>query len=134
MDDLALLCLVLINWLHFLVTKMNEKDINDAVDYLYTHGRKYAQAKAHRVYLEEYRKSQKAMLMKAALSDGRAKTAAAAEIEAYADSAYLEMLKGLEAAVEREEELRWGLVSAQARIDVWRSNEASNRVMDKAVM
>jgi len=52
---------------------MNEKDINDAVDYLYTHGRKYAQAKAHRVYLEEYRKSQKAMLMKAALSDGRAK-------------------------------------------------------------
>ena len=118
----------------FLVTKMNEKDINDAVDYLYTHGRKYAQAKAHRVYLEEYRKSQKAMLMKAALSDGRAKTAAAAEIEAYADSAYLEMLKGLEAAVEREEELRWGLVSAQARIDVWRSNEASNRVMDKAVM
>lgn len=134
MDDLALLSLVPINWLHFLVTKMNEKDINDAVDYLYTHGRKYAQAKAHRVYLEEYRKSQKAMLMKAALSDGRAKTAAAAEIEAYADSAYLEMLKGLEAAVEREEELRWGLVSAQARIDVWRSNEASNRVMDKAVM
>jgi len=112
---------------------MNQKDINNAVDYLYTHGAKYAEAKGHRVYLEEYRKSQKAMLMKAALAEGRAKTAAAAEVEAYADPAYVEVLKGLQAAVEREEELRWGLVSAQARIDVWRSNEASNRVMDKAV-
>ena len=113
---------------------MNQKDINDAVDYLYTHGRKYAEAKSHRVYLEEYRKSQKAMLMKAALADGRAKSAVVAEIEAYADPAYIEVLKGLEAATEREEELRWGLVSAQARIDVWRSQEASNRTMDKVTM
>ena len=112
---------------------MNQKDINDAVDYLYTHGRKYAEARAHRVYLEEYRKSQKAMLMKSALSDGRAKSAAVAEIEAYADSAYIEVLKGLESAVEAEETYRWGLVSAQARIDVWRSQEASNRAFDKAV-
>jgi hypothetical protein len=113
---------------------MTEKNISDAVDYLYTHGAKYAEAKAHRVYLEEYRKSQKAMLMKSAMADGRAKTAAAAEIEAYSDPTYVKMLEGLEAAVEREEALRWALVSAQARIDVWRSNEASNRVMDKAVM
>jgi hypothetical protein len=113
---------------------MSQKSINDAVDYLYTHGAKYAEAKAHRVYLEEYRKSQKAMLMKAALADGRAKSAAVAEIEAYADPAYIEVLKGLEAAVEREEELRWGLVSAQARIDCWRSEQANNRTFDKAVM
>ena len=113
---------------------MNQKDINDAVDYLYTHGRKFAEARSHRVYLEEYRKSQKAMLMKAALTDGRAKSAVVAEIEAYADPAYIEVLKGLEAAVEAEETFRWGLVSAQARIDVWRSQEASNRAFDKAVV
>jgi len=112
---------------------MNQKDINDAVDYLYTHGRKFAEARSHRVFLEEYRKSQKAMLMKAALSDGRAKSAVVAEIEAYADPAYIEVLKGLEAAVEAEETYRWGLVSAQARIDVWRSQEASNRAFDKVV-
>ena len=111
--------------------KMSQKDINDAVDYLYTHGRKFGEAKAHRTYLEEYRKSQKAMLMKAAMANGT-KTVAAAEIEAYSDPAYIEILKGLEAAVEKEEELRWGLVSAQARIDVWRSQEASNRTMDRA--
>lgn len=113
---------------------MSSKDINDAVDYLYTHGQRFAEARAHRVYLEEFRKSQKAMLMKAALSDGRAKTAAAAEIEAYSDPAYLEILKGLQAATEQEEGLRWGLVSAQARIDVWRSQEASNRALDRGAM
>ena len=112
---------------------MSDKDIHDAVDYLYTHGRKYAEAKAHRVYLEEYRKSQKAMLMKKAMAEGLTKTAAGAEIEAYADATYIELLKGLQGAVEREEELRWGLISAQARIEVWRSQEASNRTMDKAV-
>lgn len=113
---------------------MNQKDIHDAVDFLYTHGAKYAEAKSHRVYLEEYRKSQKAMLMKAAMADGRAKTAAAAEIEAYSDPTYIKVLEGLEAAVEREETLRWSLVSAQARIDVWRSQEASNRTMDRVTL
>ena len=44
------------------------------------------------------------------------------------------MVEGLEAAVEREEGLRWALISAQARIDVWRSQEASNRTMDKVTM
>ena len=112
---------------------MSDRDIHDAVDFLYTHGKKYAEAKSHRVYLEEFRKSQKAMLMKTAMQNG-VKTVAAAEIEAYADASYLEVLKGLQAAVEAEETLRWGLVSAQARIDVWRSTEASNRAMDKAVM
>ena len=111
---------------------MNQKDINDAVDFLYTHGAKFAESKAHRVYLEEFRKSQKAILMKSAISCGIAKSSAAAEMEAYADNAYVELLKALETATESEEKLRWGLVSAQARIDVWRSMEASNRVMDKA--
>lgn len=107
-------------------------DINAAVDYIYHQGARYAEAKAHRTYLEEYRKSQKAMLMKQALAGGRAKTAAAAEMEAYADPAYVEALKGLQAAVEAEETLRWGLVAAQARIEVWRSQEASNRLMDRS--
>ena len=110
---------------------MSDKNISDAVEYLYTHGRKYAEAKAHRVYLEEFRKSKKAMLMKTALSNGIAKSSAAAEMEAYADVAYVELLKGIAAATEAAEALRWGLVAAQARVDVWRSLEASNRTSDR---
>lgn len=109
------------------------KEINAAVDYLYTHGAKFAEAKAHRIYMDEYRKSQKAMLMKQALIEGRAKTSASAEIEAYSDPTYLQHLEAIKEATEAEETLRWGLVSAQARIDVWRSQEASNRAFDKTI-
>lgn len=109
---------------------MTEIDINIAVDYIYTHGQKYAEAKAHLTYLEEFRKSKKAMLMKTAMVNG-VKTVAAAEIEAYADVEYVELLKGIASATEAAEALRWGLVAAQARVDVWRSLEASNRSMDR---
>jgi len=112
---------------------MNAKEINSAVDYLYTHGAKFAEAKAHRVYMEEYRKSQKAMLMKQALLEGRSKTSASAEVEAYADPSYLQLLEALKQAVENEERFRWGLISAQARIEVYRTQSANDRAMDRAV-
>jgi hypothetical protein len=109
---------------------VSQKDINDAVDYIYSHGQKYAKAKGELTYLEEFRKSKKAMLMKTAMANG-VKTAAAAEVEAYADVEYVELLKGIAAAAEAAEGLRWGLVAAQARVDVWRSLEASNRGVDR---
>lgn len=110
----------------------DQKSINSAVEYLYTHGAKYAEAKGHRVYLEEFRKSKKALLMRAAIAEGRVKTGTAAEMEAYADPAYLEVLAGLQAAVEREEQFRWGLISAQAKIEVYRTQSANDRAMDRA--
>lgn len=112
---------------------MKPTDPHDAIEYIFKHGRKYAQAKAERTYLEEYRKSKKALLMKDAEVDGH-KTAAAQEREAYAHADYIELLMGLRAAVAAEEEVRWGLVAAQARIDVWRSQEASARQEIKAVL
>ncbi len=107
---------------------VSQKDINDAVDYIYSHGQKYAKAKGELTYLEEFRKSKKSILMKHAMANG-VKTVAAAEIEAYADEEYIELLRGIEAATEAAEGLRWGLVAAQARVDVWRSTVASNRTM-----
>jgi len=111
---------------------MSDKNISDAVDYLYTHGQKYAQAKANLTYVEEYRKTLKSMLMKQAMADG-AKSAVVAEMEAYADAKYKQHLEDLKTAVAEAEGFRWGLVSAQARIDVWRSQEASNRSFDRTV-
>jgi len=40
----------------------------------------------------------------------------------------------LREAVEIEEEIRWGLVAAQARIEVWRSMEATNRAEGRATL
>jgi hypothetical protein len=87
-----------------------------------------AKAKSERIYLEEYRKSLKAILMKAC---GKS-TAAAQETEAYADTTYIQHLGALRTAVEEEETLRWRMVASEAAIEVWRSTEASNRVIDRS--
>lgn len=107
---------------------MSEINPHDAVDFIYRQAPKYAKAKAERVYLEEFRKSKKALLMK---SCGES-SVAAQEREAYADQEYQDLLRGLQAAVEAEETLRWGLVAAQARVEIWRTESANNRGMDRA--
>ena len=111
-----------------------DRDPHKAVDYIIKNAKHFAKAKAERVYIEEYRKSSKAMLMKKAIASKLAKSSAAAEMEAYSDPSYIELLKGIEAAVQMEEELRWALVSAQARIEVFRTVSANDRAVDKAVM
>ena len=96
-------------------------DPHDAVDFMVLHAKKYAAAKALRIYTEEFRKSKKAILFARATGN----TIADRENYAYAHPEYREVLKGLQEAVERAEALKWELVAAQARIDVWRSQEAS---------
>jgi hypothetical protein len=102
-------------------------DPQAAVDYMVKHAPIYAKAKAERVYLEEFRKSKKAILMQAH-SD---KAIGTQEREAYAHPEYIGLLAALRAAVEAEETARWTLISAQARVEVWRSQEASNRTQDR---
>lgn len=87
----------------------------------------YAKAKAEQAYIEEFRKSKKAILMR----ESSEKTSAAKEAAAYADPEYLELLDGLKAAVEAAEKLRWQLVACQQAIEIWRSTEASNRAIDR---
>lgn len=103
-------------------------DPHGAIESLWKIAPEYAKAKAERVYLEEFRKSKKAVLMKtvADLPLG------GQEREAYAHPEYIGLLAALKVAVEREEALRWRLVSAQTAIEVWRSQEASNRATERA--
>ena len=111
---------------------MSEREIdpNKAVDFIRDNGKKFAQARADRIYLEEYRKSLKAILMKRSGENA----VNAQEREAYAHPEYQELLKGLREAVETEETLRWQMVAAEARVEVWRSQEASNRVEYRATL
>jgi hypothetical protein len=112
---------------------MSDTDVKDperAIEYIFKHGKRYAKAKADRIYMEEYRKSLKAMIMKRSLETA----VNAQEREAYSDPEYVQLLQALREAVEVEEEIRWGLVAAQARIEVWRSIEATNRAEGKATI
>jgi hypothetical protein len=109
---------------------MREVDPHEAVDYILLNGKNFAKAKAERVYLEEYRKSLKAILMKRSMENA----IGAQEREAYAHPEYDALLKGLKVAIEAEEKLRWDLIGAQARVDIWRTEQANNRNEIKATI
>lgn len=104
---------------------------HQAVDFILKNSPEYAKAKSQRIYLEEFRKTKKALLMKDALERG-IEAANAQEREAYAHPEYQELLQGLAAAIEVEEKLKWHLEAARIRCDVWRTEEASNRATDRA--
>lgn len=111
-----------------------DSDINifKVLDFIRDQAPSYAKAKSERVFLEEFRKSKKAILMREAELAGH-KTAAAQEREAYANPHYLGVLEGLKAAVEQEEALRWLIVGAQAKFEAWRTIEANRRIEAKII-
>ena len=112
---------------------MNEKRIDpeQSAQDIRDKAHAYGQAKAQRVYLEEFRRSKKAMLMKEALKM-KVEAANAQEREAYADPEYVQLIKGMALAIEKEETLKWELEAARLDIEIWRSREATNRTQDGA--
>jgi hypothetical protein len=94
-----------------------------AINFILTNASKYAQAKATRVQLEEFRKSKKAMLM--AEEEG---SLGAKEIYAYAHRDYVDLLLQIKEAVIQEEELKYKLEAAKLRVEVWKTEEYTKRV------
>ena len=105
---------------------MNEP--TKAIQYLIDTAPLYSKAKAIRMYLEEFRKSRKAQLMSQAGTEVLGKQ----ETYAYAHQDYIEILEGIREAVEKEEKYRWLMTAAQARIEVWRTEQYSARMEVKA--
>ena len=104
------------------------KEPTKAIQYLIDTAPLYAKAKADRMFLEEFRKSRKAQLMSQAGTEVLGKQ----ETYAYAHADYVQILDGIKQAVEKEENYRWLLSAAQARIEVWRTQQYSMRAEIKA--
>jgi len=100
-----------------------------ALDYIRDNAEAYSIAKASVVFLTEYRRTIKATLM----IQSDAKTESAKESYAYAHEDYVNNLSALRTAIEQAESMRWKLIAAQAKIEVWRSLEASTRAEIKGV-
>ena len=100
-----------------------------ALDYIRDNAEAFAVAKASVVYLTEYRKTVKAILM----IQSDAKTESAKESYAYAHEDYVNNLIALRVAIEQAESMRWKLIAAQSKIEVWRSLEASTRAEIKGM-
>lgn len=94
-----------------------------ALDFIRDNASAYAEAKANVIYMTEYRKSLKAILMAECLAE----TQSAKEAFAYAHPKYVLHLEALKTAVSEAERLRWLMVAAEAKIEVWRSLESTAR-------
>lgn len=92
---------------------------------------RYAPARAQRGYLEDYKKSCLAMLMKDAERAGH-KTAAAQEREAYANATYSKLLDDLKTAVFEEEKVRYHLKAVELEIEIFRTRSANQRAERRA--
>lgn len=104
---------------------ISEDEIDRALDYLRDNANVAAQARANRVYAEEYRKTVKAQIMK----EHDALPISAQERNAYADPRYVAHLEAIKEAVFADEKHRFLLAAAQAKCDAWRTQQATERAM-----
>lgn len=105
------------------------KDPNEAVDFIVRNAGKFAEAKAQRIYLEEFRKTKKALLM----NQCNEKAVNAREQYAYSHTEYQGLLSGLQTAIAVEEELKWKLESARLRVEIWKTQSFADRRQDQTM-
>lgn len=104
---------------------MSESKTEGAINWIRDNAKVYAKAKSDRVYLEQFRKSKKAILILDA--PAQYKTAQAKESYAYSHEDYLAVLDGLRAAVAEEERLRYLIKAAELKFEQWRTVQVNNR-------
>lgn len=106
---------------------MKEYDPNDAVHFIYEKAPEYAKAKGELAQLEAFKHSLKAIKM----AQADQSTMAAKEMEAYRSPEYQELCKAIGQATEQAEKLKWQLEAAKMRFEAWRTQEASNRQIER---
>lgn len=102
-----------------------DEEIDRALDYLRDNANAAAQARADRIYVEEYRKTVKAQIMK----EYAQLPLAAQEREAYADPRYAAHLDAVRDSVFQDERHRFLLAAASAKIEAWRTQSSNERAM-----
>lgn len=89
--------------------------------------KEYSAAEAERVYLQEFRKSKKALLMKQYEASHASASVAAQEREAYAHEEYIEVIKGLQIATEKALRIKFQMDVVKIRFECWRTKQATLR-------
>jgi hypothetical protein len=103
----------------------DEKAVEAAVEYLRSSVMESAQARGNRLYLEQFLKSKRAMLM----LQSAAGSVAAQEVYALAHEDYLDVLEGYKAAIEHDETFRFKREAAQARIEAYKTASFMERAL-----
>jgi hypothetical protein len=106
---------------------MTEYDPHEAINYIYMNAPEYAKAKGQLAQLEAYKSSLKAIMMKKSNEN----SLGGQEREAYASQEYQDLCVAIGKATEDTESLKWKITSATMRFDAWRTEQASNRNLEK---
>lgn len=107
-------------------------DIEELLERYRQLAERYAPARANRGYLEDYKKSLVAILMKDAERKTGITTSSGQEREALANEQYTKLLEDLKAAVHEEEKIRYHLKAVEAEIEIWRTKQANERAERRA--
>lgn len=104
-------------------------DIDKAFNFLRDYADDAAKARAERLYLDEFSKSLKSIIMR----EHPLLAVNAQEREALADERYLSHLKGLKQAIYEDEKIRYLMSAADTKCEVWRTMQANERAIGKMV-
>jgi hypothetical protein len=106
---------------------MKDYDPNDAIDFIFKTAPLYAKAKGELAQFEAFKHSLKAIEM----SKSTGTTIGAKEMDAYKSQPYQELCEAIGLATEEAEALRWQLEAAKMRFELFRTQEASNRNIER---
>jgi hypothetical protein len=107
--------------------QMKDYDPNDAIDFIFKTAPLYAKAKGELAQFEAFKHSLKAIEM----SKSTANTIGAKEMDAYKSQPYQELCEAIGLATEEAEALKWQLEAAKMRFELYRTQEASNRNIER---
>lgn len=108
---------------------MREIDPEAAALFIIKNASRFGEAKSHRMYCEEHRKTKKALLM----NESNGKTVSEREQYAYSHPEYVKVLQEFKEAALVEETLRLQIRGAELEIEIWRTRQANNRNQDRVM-
>ena len=112
-------------------TNEETKQMEDALAFIRDKAKEKGIARGERAYLEEFRKSKKALLKIEARKNG-IKSDCEAEDYAYSHPDYIALLTAIEVAISKDEKLRLQILASELRIATWQTYRADERFERKA--
>ena len=107
---------------------ISEQDIDRALSYLRDNSEKDAQARAERLYMEQWIKT----VLAQEQAKVKAASVAAAEIGARVSDPFIAALDGYKQAIFEDEKRRFLRAAAETRIEAWRTMCSNQRAEGKA--
>jgi hypothetical protein len=108
--------------------EINEKSATAAREFIWKNSAILGKASADKSYLEAFLKSKLALLMK----ESTESSFAGKEMDAKAHPDYIALLHGIKLAQEQEITLKWQMESAKITVEIYRTESANNRTIDRA--